>query len=100
MTWKMNKIIIVIKKFCISLTLLVFCELLLLLLLSDPRLSIVSADRVYRFRVYLSIIDPIRVSIDSASISIRVSIASRPPLYCVRVSPLLVNSRLIRVYYS
>ena len=37
MSWKMNKILI-IKKFFISLTLLVFCELLLLLLLSiDPR---------------------------------------------------------------
>ena len=39
-SWKITKIIIIIKKFSISLTLLVFCELLLLLSI-NPRMGVI-----------------------------------------------------------
>ena len=97
LSWRMNKRII-IKKLFVSLTLLVFCELLLVLLLSiDPRvidrnkvtIRFASLSRLYRVSIAsaesIRGIDSIRVSIASASLS-------RPPLYRVRVS-IVSNSR-------
>ena len=79
MSWRMNKIRI-IKKLFVSLTLLVFCELLLLLLLLiDPRNTIRSASRV-SIRVYIaSLVSRPRRSIGSVPV-FRESAVSVSPL--------------------